>query len=75
MKKFCILFILFFIPVTIFAGPFGLKMGMSLEELTEACTEEPEYIADDRYYIQQKNLTPFLMDTLLGLVKQMVCII
>ena len=58
MKKLCILFILFFIPVTIFAGPFGLKMGMSLEELTEACTEEPEYIADDRYYIQPKKSHP-----------------
>lgn len=58
MKKLCILFILFFIPVTIFAGPFGLRMGMNLEELAEACTEEPEYIADDRYYIQPKKSHP-----------------
>ena len=58
MKKLCILFILFFIPVAIFAGPFGLRMGMNLEELAEACTEEPEYIADDRYYIQPKKSHP-----------------
>ena len=58
MKKLCILFILFFIPVAIFAGPFGLRMGMNLEELAEACIEEPEYIADDRYYIQPKKSHP-----------------
>jgi len=58
MKKLVLLLILSLFPVFVFAGPFGLKMGMSLEELTAACIEEPEYIADDRYYIQPKKSHP-----------------
>ena len=55
-KIFCVIFIL--ISSFAFAGPFGLKMGMSLKELSDACSEEPRYIADDRYYIQPKKTHP-----------------
>lgn len=42
-----------------FAGPFGLKMGMSLSEVAEACGgETPEYIADDRYIIHPVKSHP-----------------
>lgn len=36
----------------VFSAPFGLKMGMTLKDIESVCTSEPEYIADDRYYIQ-----------------------
>lgn len=58
MKKFFSLVLFMAIYVCAYAGPFGLSMGMTLEELTAACTEEPEYIADDRYYIQPKKSHP-----------------
>ncbi|MEE3314880.1 MAG: hypothetical protein VZR56_12090 [Treponema sp.] len=58
MKKLYMLLVLALLPFSIFAGPFGLKMGMTLEELSAACIEEPEYIADDRYYIQPKKSHP-----------------
>ena len=36
-----------------FAGPFGLSMGMSLEEVEEACGgRRPRRIGDDRYMIE-----------------------
>lgn len=57
-KSFIFLFITFFTLPSIFAGPFGLDMGMTLEEVANVCTSEPEYIADDRYYIQPEKSHP-----------------
>ena len=54
MKKlfFLTLFSMFF-ALSLFAGPFGLKNGMSFEEVTQACGGiSPRRIADDdRYFI------------------------
>ena len=54
MKKLISIFTLLFVySLSVFAGPFGLDMGMTLEDVTKACGgNEPEYISDDRYYIQ-----------------------
>lgn len=46
------------VSATAFAGPFGLDMGMTLKDVGEVCLDEPEYIADDRYYIQPKKSHP-----------------
>nr|WP_318660782.1 hypothetical protein [uncultured Treponema sp.] len=50
MKKVFFTFVLFYLSIFAFAGPFGLKMGMSLEEVTEACNGvEPVLIERDCY--------------------------
>lgn len=54
MKKNIIcFFILFVVFGTLYAGPFGLSNGMSLEEVTEACDGQmPRRVEnDDRYLI------------------------
>lgn len=60
MKKLISIFTLLFVySFSVFAGPFGLDMGMTLEEVAEACGEnEPKYISDDRYYIQPVKSHP-----------------
>lgn len=60
MKKLISIFTLLFIcTLCIFAGPFGLDMGMTLDEVAQACGgNEPEYISDDRYYIQPVKSHP-----------------
>lgn len=59
MKKTILLSVLFiFGVISAFAGPFGLSMGMSLEEIVAECTDEPKYIADDRYLIQPTKSHP-----------------
>lgn len=59
MKKTILLSVLFiFGMISVFAGPFGLSMGMSLEEIAAECTDEPKYIADDRYLIQPTKSHP-----------------
>lgn len=57
-KSFAFLTILFTCALSVFAGPFGLSMGMSLEEIAAECTDEPKYIADDRYLIQPTKSHP-----------------
>lgn len=53
MKKLFLLVLLCFSPAFIFAGPFGLSMGMNISQITEACGgNRPERIEnDDRYFI------------------------
>lgn len=54
MKKLAVLILgILFSTALIYAGPFGLSNGMTLEEVTEACNGEiPRRIEqDDRYYI------------------------
>lgn len=44
MKKVSLLFILILMTNMLFADPFGLKMGMTLQEIKEKCGgKEPEY--------------------------------
>lgn len=60
MKK-LILFSAIFVfgMVSVFAGPFGFSMGMTLDEITLACDgTEPKYIGDDGYYVQPAKSHP-----------------
>ena len=52
MKK--LFFVLMFglISSFIYAAPFGLKMGMIIEEIAEQCEEEPSFVKDDIYLIK-----------------------
>ena len=60
MKKLISIFTLLFIcSLSVFAGPFGLDIGMTIEDVTKACGgNKPEYISDDRYYIQPVKSHP-----------------
>ena len=60
MKKIIlILLISFLLPLSIFAAPFGLKMGMTLDEITEVCNgEKPKYVENDGYYIYPAKKHP-----------------
>lgn len=52
MKKLFLLLILLSAPILLFSAPFGLSMGMTLDDLTEACDGAgPEHIEDDCYYV------------------------
>ena len=45
MKKTILLLVLAILTSSLFAGPFGLEMGMTLEEIKEKCGgKEPKYI-------------------------------
>ena len=60
MRKSILLSAIFvFGMVSVFAGPFGFSMGMTLDEITVACNgAEPKYIGDDRYYVQPAKSHP-----------------
>lgn len=45
-------------PTAIFASPFGLEMGMTLEEIAEQCENEPEFLENDVYLIKPKKTHP-----------------
>ena len=51
MKKIFLILIFGIISSFLYAAPFGLKMGMTLDEIAEQCEEEPEYVKDDIYMI------------------------
>lgn len=61
MKKLFLLLILLSIPVLLFSAPFGFSMGMSLDELKQACGGvEPEHMEDDDvYYVFPIKKHPF----------------
>lgn len=41
------------------SGPFGLKMGMTLEQITQACNNtKPKQIEDDKYYVYPAKKHP-----------------
>ncbi len=44
MKKILILLILILFPTVMFASPFGLKMGMTIEEVAEQYEGEPSFV-------------------------------
>ena len=52
MKKLFLSFILCLLSFTLFAAPFGLKMGMTIDKITEQCEEEPSYVKDDIYLVK-----------------------
>lgn len=48
MKKISILSVLLVLTIgTVFPAPFGLKMGMTIDEISEQCEEEPSFVKDD----------------------------
>ncbi len=52
MKRFLICLIYAFLSISILASPFGLKMGMSINEIRDACNGvKPKYIEKDCYYV------------------------
>ena len=60
MKKLIFVLLLSFVPFFIFAGPFGLTMGMNISQVTDACGgNRPERIEnDDRYFILPEKKHP-----------------
>ena len=61
MKKKILLcaMILLSLALAAFAGPFGLEMGMTLEEVAKACGgKRPEHIGDHRYLIEPVKKHP-----------------
>ena len=42
----------------IYAAPFCLKMGMTIEEIAEQCEEEPSFVKDDIYLVKPKKKHP-----------------
>ena len=52
MKKLLLSFILCLLSAFLFAAPFGLKMGMTIDEIAEQCEEEPSYVKDDIYLVK-----------------------
>lgn len=58
MKKLSLFFILILLPIAVFAAPFGLEMGMTIEEIAEQCEGEPEFLENDIYLIKPKKSHP-----------------
>ena len=58
MRKLFLFFTLILLPIAVFAAPFGLEMGMTLEEIAEQCEEEPEFLENDIYLIKPKKSHP-----------------
>ena len=52
MKKKFLALIFGIISTLIYAAPFGLKMGMTIDEIAEQCEEEPSFVKDDIYLIK-----------------------
>jgi hypothetical protein len=51
MKRGILKVILFNAALLCFPGPFGFEMGMTLEEVTAACTEEPNPMTEKNAYM------------------------
>ena len=52
MKKLFLALIFGLISTFIYAAPFGLKMGMTIDEIAEQCEEEPSFVKDDIYWVK-----------------------
>jgi len=52
MKKLFFALIFGLLSTFIYAAPFGLKMGMTIEEIAEQCEEEPSFVKDDIYLVK-----------------------
>lgn len=61
MKKIVLFAIAFLMVNVLFAGPFGLEMGMTLEEIKEKCGwNNVEHIEKDMYKIKPPGLQALL---------------
>lgn len=58
MKKILLTLIFALLPFTILAAPFGLKMGMTIDEISAQCEEEPSFMKDDVYLVKPKKNHP-----------------
>lgn len=59
MKKIMLVFFAFILVNSLFAYPFGLRMGMTLDEIAEKCGgKEPEYVGRGAMY----NIDPIKKD-------------
>lgn len=47
-----------FLPLVVFTAPFGLKMGMTIDEISAQCEEDPSFMKDDVYLIKPKKSHP-----------------
>ena len=52
MKKLFLALIFGLLSTFIYAAPFGLKMGMTIDEIAEQCEEEPSFVKDDIYWVK-----------------------
>ncbi len=58
-KKLLLIALSLAIPFSIFASPFGLRMGMTLEQITEVCGGiVPNHNENDSYFIKPTNNHP-----------------
>ena len=58
MKKTFFILIFALLPFVLFPAPFGLMMGMTIDEISEQCEEEPSFMKDDVYLIKPKKSHP-----------------
>lgn len=58
MKKILFVCILALMPLFVFASPFGLRMGMTVDEIAEECEEGPVLVEKDSYLIKPKKSHP-----------------
>ena len=58
MKKLFLALIFGLLSTFIYAAPFGLKMGMTIEEIAEQCEEEPSFVKDDIYLVKPVKSHP-----------------
>ncbi len=52
MKRFVLIYVFVFLSIAIFASPFGLKMGMTIDEIAEQCEEYPSFVKDEIYLVK-----------------------
>lgn len=58
MRKFTLLVLTAILPFCVYAAPFGLKMGMTMDEIAEQCEEELVHIEGDAYIIEPVKKHP-----------------
>ena len=58
MKKLFLALIFGLLSTFIYAAPFGLKMGMTIEEIAAQCEEEPSFVKDDIYLVKPVKSHP-----------------
>ena len=58
MKKILLILIFAFFHLALFAAPFGLKMGMTIDEISAQCEEKPSFVKDDIYLVKPKKSHP-----------------
>ena len=59
MRKFMLLVLTTILSFCVYAAPFGLKMGMTLNEIARQCEERPAHLEGDAYTIEPVKKHPF----------------